>query len=539
MNEARPAQTYKERKNSVILKIKEDIEKNLVGIIENCIQNSDEKRDGEKNRHGLLTQRTEASRRRYVISVRHMEDVMKGAIRNIKFLEQGQCVSKEQEHYANELRKELVNTVFNLIFKERWEKDSKISPEEWDSSVFESWSFALQELMGKGAWSKILNLRELYNCINRSLFYNYQIAQRNSYWLYFQKPNYVFLAEETAHEYKKELGETSGELRTNRPSADIFSHISGKLDNRGYRVDWILFFYEQAQIQYNEAEKWYKNEVEEYKGGKEQNQELTEQENSKKNEDAYKEIVINFYIENYCSPYTEYPLDDVEAKHRHDDDYFQKFLDAFMISVVAKQFGCSGAYLWGSLQWFKGVFKYDEKSKSFLTRRWVDMIIYSKDVMKQRILFSLMERLTEDVITLSEQDKPTTSTELKYFYYSGQAISPDVANLLKNMKELHFAVRKKEEWSVYNYEKSCIEKLLQCANDSTTRSYALFLKEKSSVQGTQSFQSIKNHFFDEEEMETTDVVYAYCLNQFFFLDSALELVYGISKITEIKADTYK
>ena len=200
-----------------------------------------------------------------------MEDVMKGAIRNIKFLEQGQCVSKEQEHYANELRKELVNTVFNLIFKERWEKDSKISPEEWDSSVFESWSFALQELMGKGAWSKILNLRELYNCINRSLFYNYQIAQRNSYWLYFQKPNYVFLAEETAHEYKKELGETSGELRTNRPSADIFSHISGKLDNRGYRVDWILFFYEQAQIQYNEAEKWYKNEVEEYKGGKEQN----------------------------------------------------------------------------------------------------------------------------------------------------------------------------------------------------------------------------------------------------------------------------
>ena len=521
--------------------IQKNIEDNLVDILQNCINNSDGESDKKKtnNRYGKLTKRTVASRPRYAARIKHQEEVIKGVIKNLRLLEQGKCVSQEQQRYAEQLKKITVQIVAELILKEGRVKDNKTNPEECDEAVLEKWNHVIQELQGKKEWSKILDLRKVYDRINGEFFWNYEITHCNHYWSYFQYPDSLFSSGEDNDEI---LNDSVNELSVCRPITDFIKTISWSIDKIGYRENWLLFYYEQAVTQYDEAEKWYQNEIKKYKEENKGVRGDNEQHGSDSPVALYKEIAINFYIENYCSTYTQYALDDVEAKCR-DDEYFGNFLDAFMICTAVKTFGSAGAYIWGGLNWFgeKNISR-DEKCKEYLSKRWVDGIIYSREVMKQRILFSLMERLTEDAITLSENGNPVTSADSKYLDIGTELVTDRVEDVLRNMREIHFAKLKQADaqarWSVYKYERACVDKLLEGANDNNFSSYALFLRESDSVKKNQYFHSIINHFFKNDERDSNDAIYVCCLNQFIFLDSAVELAYEISRLTKIKIDTH-
>lgn len=493
-------------------KVEEKIKEDLLGILENCVN--------DKKRGDKPTRKIKALQPYHTAEYKKNRKIIEKTIEHIKLFRKNMCVSDEHKEYAKEIEIQAIFAITRLISDKWIKEDGKIEiTKSGMDNIFEKWEKIINELKDKnGTNGKTLNVGEICKIIKDRLFYNCEITHKNQFYGYFTNPEYTFKNEDT----QEDLCDESTVERKHKVSfiysCEIDKKEYFKIPIEKYKLVWILYyrFYTEARIY-----------------------------SSEKADRGYEK----YPFDDVCRRYKGIKCQNISSKKHEKQVTFEQYLDGFMISEIAQIFGMSEAYIWGVENWIKE--KFDIKTKGFRSHI-IDRISFSSEMMKHWLLFPLLDKLVADDLTVAQRFNANTREETKYCVNGNDLLQRNVKDILKSTKIIYHAnnkqVRncdnvsevnnylcdeKREYWTVYEHQKLCLDYLL---DDNDRKRRILFLSKSKTTRNNQSFSNIKRYFeeiFQYTESEQDTYMTIYYLNQFVHFDSAVELINGISKVMDI------
>lgn len=488
--------------------IKEKIKEDLLDILVNCVN--------DKKREVILPQKTKDLRKKFTDECEISRNKIVNMIEQIKLFRENSCVSDEQKEYAEEIETQAIFAIERLILY-KWIKEGKTARIEfWTDKAFKKWKKTINKLKDENG--KILNAGEICKIIETQLFYNCEITHKNHFYGYFTNPDYTFQNKENEDDLEGLCYESIEESK-HIVSVISFSKMQdkelSKLPIEPYKKEWITYYKSFADARNIYSEEAYENKP----------------------------------FDDVCRKYKSIKHQDATKDNIEKQFIFEQYLDGFMISEIAMRYGMSGAYIWGVENWIKE--KVDAKTKGF--RAYIiDRISLSSEIMKHWLLFPLLDKLVADDLTIEQHFSANTREETKYCVNGNDLLERNVKDILKRTNIFYYAnnkqVRKcdnvsevnnylydekREYWTVYEHQKLCLDYLL---DDNDGKRRILFLSKSKSTRNNQSFSNIKRYFeeiFQYKKSEQDTYMAIYYLNQFVHFDSAVELIYGISKVMKI------
>lgn len=262
------------------------------------------------------------------------------------------------------------------------------------------------------------------------------------------------------------------------------------------------------------------------------------------------------------------------------DGGIEKYIEGFMYATMIRQFGIAGGYAWAIENWGKIFVNYiksevvnpenetNVKLKKIFYKleseinysgfdlseretRIIQRTVFSEKVMKQWLLFALLDNLISDDISVGEKNPGNVHEINEHCATLLRRIKRNEKAILDGSRILNIVTNKQvrvgsndnkinEYYLVYKPQKECLEYLLSSRKNEKKRIFSF--GKYQSPRDNQDFRSMCRHFKEihsfqkgQKENYRND----FYLNQFIHLDSAVEIFYGISKMVKITQKTAK
>lgn len=491
-----------------------ELKDNMIVILKNSLN--------EKKRAVKVTEKTKELRPEFVKNNLRRKKQLLAVIENIEGMQTNKEITEQQREYIMKLE-DLVPTVIEEIIFEEWINKKKVSVIDKDCKN------VLRKLKDTREFSgKVIEVEKICKYIEQRLFLEL-VECKNTFWGYFINAINFF---EKIEDKESVENYTGAILR--QPVIMATPDI---------KVDVI-----------------------------------------RKNIDLHENNWIEYYEKNVMkcllnpAEYINYILTEAREQYRENQKGSRiiKYLDGFMLTTMIGRFGIAGGYTWAienwgkffvnftdlrhqneAVQFEKIFFKLGNKPDySGLNSTEAEAIIiqrniFSQQVMEQWLLFTLLDRLISDDISMLGQNSVNIQEKGEYCVALSQKIERNESAILNGSQILKVALNKQNRtgynaaeknayYIVYEPQQGCLRYLLSDGEEGAKRIFS-FGKYKSPRE-SQSFRNMYQHFEEIHQFQNNrkknygDDFY---LNQFIHLDSAVEIFYGISRMLKVTQKTAK